>query len=241
MTADAVSFARDLVGRLDAALPGMLLGAYLHGSVALGGFIPGRSDVDILFVAARPLSSAEKTVVAAVLGGYIGCPGTGIETSIILPGCARDPSSGAFELHLTTGADPKVVDGAGHAGDSDLVLHVAVCRAAGIALAGPPPAEVFGEVPRPLLLAHLRGELEWALENAPVHYAVLNAARAWRFAVEGVICSKLDGATWASARDPERRAMLDAAVAAQHGAPFSPTLVARASQYVREAIERLSR
>jgi hypothetical protein len=47
-------------------------------------------------------------------------------------------------------------------------------------------------------------------------YSVLNACRAWRFAVEGVLGSKLEGAAWARARWPDTGS-IDAAVALRHG------------------------
>lgn len=49
-------------------------------------------------------------------------------------------------------------------------------------------------------------------------YSVLNASRAWRFAAEDALGSKLDGAAWARERwsNPE---VIDAAVDLRHGRP----------------------
>ena len=49
-------------------------------------------------------------------------------------------------------------------------------------------------------------ELRWGAERAPGEYAVLNACRAWRFAVDGALVSKIEGGQWALGRvhDPER-------------------------------------
>jgi hypothetical protein len=73
-----------------------------------------------------------------------------------------------------------VVDGEGHGGDSDLVMHFAVLREHGRALLGQLPEELFPVVPRPLLLNAILGELEWARQQASPSYLVLNACRAWR-------------------------------------------------------------
>ena len=47
---------------------------------------------------------------------------------------------------------------------------------------------------------------------------MLNAARAWRFAVTGELGSKLDGASWAANRW-YRPSVIDAAVELRHGRP----------------------
>jgi tRNA nucleotidyltransferase (CCA-adding enzyme) len=56
-----------------AACGGRLRAAYLHGSGALGGWIAGRSDVDLLFVAAddvagQPLGAVGEVLAAAGSG-----------------------------------------------------------------------------------------------------------------------------------------------------------------------------
>ncbi|MGH9252577.1 MAG: hypothetical protein ACRD0W_24125, partial [Acidimicrobiales bacterium] len=63
-------------------------------------------------------------------------------------------------------------------GDPDLLMHYVACRAAGIVVRGPPPAELVGEVARIDVLGDLEVELRWALDDAPEAYGVLNACRA---------------------------------------------------------------
>ncbi len=79
------------------------------------------------------------------------------------------------------------------AGDPDLIMHYAVCRAAGITLLGPPPLDSIGPVDRAIVLGYLADELGWGLANAPECYAVLNACRALAFLGDGRIVSKVAG------------------------------------------------
>lgn len=51
---------------LDAALPGALLGMYVYGSVALGAYVHGSSDVDFLAVAARELATPDVAALERV-------------------------------------------------------------------------------------------------------------------------------------------------------------------------------
>jgi streptomycin 3"-adenylyltransferase len=103
-----------------------------------------------------------------------------------------------FELDLTTSeAGERPTLGHDRPGHSDYLMHFAVCREHGRALTGPPPAEVFAEAPAHLLAAAFADELVWAAEHAPPAYQVLNACRAWRYAAERVLCSKIAGGEWA--------------------------------------------
>jgi streptomycin 3"-adenylyltransferase len=211
-------FTETVAGTLRAILGESLLGVYLHGSGSMGGWSPERSDVDILAVAARPLTDSEKHAVSSALGA-LDVPGVGIEFSLVThPSLGSISPKPAFELHVTTGPTAHVVDGAGHRGDPDLVLHYVVCRERGLAAFGPPPSDVFPDMPRRLVLAQLRDELEWAEEHAPPRYQVLNALRAWAYADDGRLLSKLEGAEWAIERE-RFAALARAAMAAQSGGP----------------------
>jgi aminoglycoside adenylyltransferase-like protein/nucleotidyltransferase-like protein len=209
-----------------------LVGVYAHGSLLLGGYLPERSDVDVLVVVEDALSTHEQATIAGRLSEEaLPCPAVGLELSIVTRASAAAPSARpAFELHVTTApADVKVVDGHRHPGDPDLVLHFAVCRRLA--------AEVFAEVPRSLVLAQLADELVWAVEHAAPEYAVLNACRARRYAADGVLVSKVDGGRWALTRltEPERT-LVDAALARQTGTePTAPIDLEAAPSFVMSA------
>jgi streptomycin 3"-adenylyltransferase len=100
----------------------------------------------------------------------------------------------------TEPGDEKVVVGPEAGGDPDLVMHYAVCRAAGLAVRGGPPEALIGEISRADVLTYLDGELAWAMRSQSEAYAVLNACRAWEYVVSGEIVSKVDGARFAIER-----------------------------------------
>jgi hypothetical protein len=97
------------------------------------------------------------------------------------------------------------------------VLDRAIAHRSGVVICGPPPAEVFPKVPRRLLLNSMTESMRWHREHEKATlYSVLNASRAWRFAADGVLGSKLEGATWARERWPNPQ-VIDAAVELRHG------------------------
>ena len=220
-----------------------LVGVYLHGSAALGEWEPTQSDVDLLVVAARSLDRREKLEIGSRLHHpSLHSPGTGLELNVVTAAVAADPPRlPPWELHVTTGRERKVADGAGHPGDPDLVLYFAVCRRVGIAVAGPPPAEVFAEPPRAWLLERAVEELRWAMgHGASFAYRVLTACRAWRFLDEDQLDSKVGAGEWARPllADP---AVVDAALAAQRGLAPMPVAAAdlgAADRLVGEVLER---
>jgi streptomycin 3"-adenylyltransferase len=240
--ADVLGYSREVADRL-ASIVKSLVGVYLHGSAAFGDFAQGRSDIDILAVSSGALRGAIKQRLRDALSPRsLPCPGTGLEFSLVRRDSLRPLASAPpFELHIATktrDAAEKFVDGNGHPGDPDLVLHYAVAKSHGVTLLGPPPSEVFPKVPRGLLLRALLGELEWAEANASGTYQVLTAARAWLFAVEDVICSKSDGANWARQRvdDPS---VIDAALEHRRGAEAHPD-EERARAFVQDVKARLA-
>jgi predicted nucleotidyltransferase len=205
--------------RLAAAIDG-LVGLYVHGSLALGGFRPERSDVDVLAVVEASMSADRQLALGrALLSAAYPCLGTGLEMSVITASTAADLGDCPFEVHVAT--PETVTPGADHPGDPDLVLYAEVCRRSGIVVAGPPAEAVFGQVPRDRLIDSMIAELEWGLSSAPFEYAVLNACRALLFASDGSLCSKVDGGDWylgIHAGDP----IVTAALARQRGGDRGP-------------------
>lgn len=221
-----------------------LVGLYLHGSAALGGWSAELCDVDLLGVVARPLDQRVKRLVAArLLHPALACPAErGLELSLVTAAAAADPPPRPpFELHVTT-APPEPASNLGGPGstDPDLLLYFAVCRRSGLAVTGAPPERVFAEPPRDWLLQRAASELRWALRHGSFAYRVLNACRAWRLLEDGVLSSKVDGGRWARRRlaDPS---LVDAALAAQRGLapmPEAAADLAAADRLVADVLAR---
>ena len=240
-----------------------LIGVYLHGSGALGGWSPERSDVDLLGVVARPLERRAKKVISArVNHPSLACPApAGLELSLVTAAVAADPPKRPpFELHLSTGPSPQTHLGGPDATDPDLLLHFAVCRRAGVAVAGPDPVGVFAEPPRAWLLERAAAELRWAVRHGTFAYRVLTACRAWRYLEDDVLGSKVESGRWARIRLADARsprgatsappdlpgtaALVDAAVAAQTGLapmPGAAADLAAADGFVAAVLERFQK
>jgi len=137
--------------------------------------------------------------------------------SVVTVVSASTPSDApAFELHIAT-QERRLVDGLDQGGDPDLVAHFAVTMARGRALFGPPPADVFVPVKRSRLLRSFAEDLAWAVERGLAGYAVLNACRALRSALDEGLYSKLEGGSWALDRGIGDRALITAALRRQQG------------------------
>jgi hypothetical protein len=220
-----------VAGACTALVPG-LVGVYVHGSAALGGFGPA-SDLDVLVVAG---GDAEWPALAAQLLMDCGHPRT-LELSVVeASACAHPARPWPYLLHVNSGESRFGVDPG--SGDRDLLAHYAVAGAAGIAIVGPPAADVFGRVSRDDLLEYLREELRWAGESADQRYAVLNACRAIAYADEGLLLSKVGGARWWLHRfGPEP--LVDEALGAQEDGRDLGSCSTRARSFIATRIEDL--
>jgi hypothetical protein len=99
------------------------------------------------------------------------------------------------------------------------ILDRAIAHRSGVTITGPPAAEVFDDIERSVLLQAMAASMRWHREHEPATlYSVLNAARAWRFAEDNVLGSKLEGAAWARERWPHPW-VIDGAVQLRHGRP----------------------
>jgi hypothetical protein len=190
-------YLRSCVAVLERALAANLVGTHLYSSAAVGDFIPGRSDLDVVVVVRRPLARDPALALADELCAVVPpFPTKGLDLTVVTLDSARtEQPTPRVELKvLTFFGDARTADDEPD-GDTRVVMHFACCRDHGIALTGPPPREVFAPVSLPDYLIALGRELNRAW--MPPHYIVLNACRDLRFIEEGVICSKVGGALWA--------------------------------------------
>lgn len=220
-TAEIAAFGDHVAQVLAHTLGTDLVGVYFVGSVALGGYVAGESDVDIAAVTSPALSDPQKhRVAAAVLDASTACPARGLEFTLYRREVVGSRPTGAdFEVNVNGGPRMPTVVHLNATLESAFwyVLDREIVRRSGLAITGPPPSTIFADIPRSTLLEALRASLEWhrTHERASL-YSVLNACRAWRFAEENVLGSKLEGATWARARWPSPE-LIDAAVALRRG------------------------
>jgi hypothetical protein len=246
-TPEIASFGVRVASVLARILGDDLVGVYFVGSVALGGYVPGESDVDIAAVSGSALSEGQKHGVAsAIVKVSEVCPARGVEFTLYRRDVAGSLPEGAdFEVNANGGQrtptsvhlDATAEQGFWYA------LDRAIAHRSGIVISGPPSRTVFVDVPRRTLLEAMSESMAWhrAHEKATL-YSVLNACRAWRFAEEDVLGSKLEGATWARARWPDTD-VIDAAVALRRGEDAAldqsavDALLAAAATHLREAAQ----
>ena len=221
LTPEVLAFGDQVAVALARILGTDLVGAYFVGSVALGGYVPGESDIDIAAVSSAALTDPQrKSVASAVIETSAACPTRGVEFTLYRRDVAGSPPAGAdFEVNANGGPRmPTAVhmDATAEPGFW-YVLDRAIAHRSGLAISGPPARRIFADVPRSTLLESMYESIAWhrAHEKATL-YSVLNACRAWRFAAVDVMGSKLEGATWARARWPDA-GVIDAAVALRHG------------------------
>jgi hypothetical protein len=200
-------YLQDVVRRLRSILGDELVGAYAGGSLALGGYDPGRSDVDIAVVSrGRLADEAKLEIVGALRHEALPCPARGLELVVYPETTVREATPDAgYELNLNTGRSMRfhlsLSPGDGEA-EHWYGIDRAVVRGHGRALFGPPPHRLFAAMPRAMLLGLLIESLRWH-ERAGVAReddAVLNACRALRYAAEETWSSKAEAGEWARGR-----------------------------------------
>ena len=225
LSAEIEHYLAALVARLGDALGDRLVGAWLFGSGALGDLDPATSDLDVQVVTTVRLPRAERErLTARVSHPELPCPVRGLELVVYARDDLENPLGPAFQVNLNTG--PRMTQHVAYDPSEDprfwFVLDVAIGREAGRTLAGPPPAEVFPELPVPLVLDSLQQALAWFAANDPRGgQAALAAARAWAWAEEGRWLAKGPAAVWLASRvtrELEARSRA-ATLRARRGAP----------------------
>ncbi|HET9901346.1 MAG TPA: aminoglycoside adenylyltransferase domain-containing protein, partial [Actinomycetes bacterium] len=219
--AEVRAYGSKVAANLHAVLGDALHGVYFVGSIALGGYVAGESDIDMVAVSEHAIVDQMKPqLAAAVYDTTKSCPTRGLEFTLYRRAVARStPVAADFEINVNGG--PRMARDIHLDPRSEppfwYVLDRAIAHRCGVEIAGPPPADVFADVSREALLDAMIQSMRWHREHEKTAlYSVLNACRAWRFAAEDVMGSKLEGAAWARERWPSTW-VIDAAVDLRHG------------------------
>lgn len=196
-----------LLSGVEGILAERFVGMYLYGSLALGDFVPERSDIDFLVVTDNELSDDLVSELCLMHEG-IAADGSRwsreLEGSYIPKASLRryDPAN-ARHPHIDREGTLQVEQ---H--DSDWVIQRHVLREWGVTLAGPPPHTLIDPISqddlRAALVALMRGW--WGpMRHDPFRlrhsdyqaYAVLTMCRVLYTMQHGTIVSKSVAARWA--------------------------------------------
>ncbi len=236
------AYLEQVVTTLQNRLKQRLVGIYLFGSAAYGGYEPGISDLDVQAVVANSLSTCERKEIAGCLAHQtLPCPARRLEfvcyAQPAIQPAARHPQ---FEMNFNTGAgeqDRLSLDPAEEPSHW-FVLDIAMGRERGRCLMGPEPSHIFAELPRLWELEAIADSLAWHSKHEPTSAnIVLNACGGWRYVVTGRWGSKLEGAAWAQ-QQPACPAVVEHAVQRRRGGPqLDASAVTELIEFVTEAVQ----
>jgi streptomycin 3"-adenylyltransferase len=218
-TADAEirGYVEHVVVSVAAALePNGFVGAYLHGSFAMGSFYRPKSDIDILVVVERDLDPQQRERLAQQLCDLSDARPTvgGLEVSVVHAADTRhfrQPLQ--YEVHYSLMWHARIragtVDFAATHPDPEIAPYCHVIRTRGACLRGRAISEVFGPIPVEAVRGSILDDFAWIIDGDHIveapFYGVLNVCRVLRLEAEGwdQVVSKDEGGMWALARLPE--------------------------------------
>ncbi|WRP07487.1 aminoglycoside adenylyltransferase domain-containing protein [Rossellomorea aquimaris] len=196
-----------------------LIGLYIHGSLAMGGFNPDRSDVDVLVVTKKTMTVETKRKLAKL---FLMCSNSPFPVEISFLNlnqlkewqhpCPYDFHYSEFwreryEKDLVS-ETYKYLNGDVNT-DADLAAHIMITTTRGVCVKGSPIGDVFPLVPRSDYLSSILGDFKDCLTNIeedPI-YCTLNLIRVFWYLKEGVISSKLEAVNWGLLTFPKEMSM----------------------------------
>jgi predicted nucleotidyltransferase len=197
-----------------------LLGMYLHGSLALGGFQPERSDIDVIVVTAQRinLETKRRCIELLLRISRMPCP---LDIRFLVQQdlfpyqhpllCDLHYSESwreNYQQELRTGTWKHWNDSVMR--DPDLAVHLTILHRFGICLYGKPIAEVIPPVPERDFREAIIKDVQVAQGEPlydPISY-ILNACRVCAYLYDGAILSKDAGGVWGLAHLPEQYHLL---------------------------------
>jgi len=175
------SFGGQKAEHLGSVLGDGLVGVYFVGSAALGGYVPGQSDLDVVAVCEKPIPPGRRPQMAEkVFALTADCPARGLEFTLYRREAAgSDSTAAAFELNVNGG---RAMDRSVHLDQSVepgfwYVIDRAIAHRRGVVISGPSPESVFADVPRLVLVSAMAESMSWHRQHeGATLYSVLNAA-----------------------------------------------------------------
>lgn len=197
---------QQIKSRYQTILADVLIGIYIHGSIAFGCYNEQKSDIDFLVVVKEKLSvEIKKQLIQVLIELTKEAPKKGFEMSVLcLKDCQKIAYPTPFDLHFSNmhleHCKNDLDEYCEHMNglDEDLAAHIVVTKSAGIVLYGLPINEVFAEVPEHYYLHSIKNDIENAVEEIvenPV-YIILNLCRVLAYIADRCVLSKKQGGEW---------------------------------------------
>lgn len=248
-------FIQNIKERITEILDGNLSGIYLHGSLAMGGFHPKKSDIDVIVVTKRPLEILTQKDLAQLFLAHSDNPYP-VEISFLY----KDQLTSwqhpcPYDFHYSEYWREKYTDALTQRKDElfsdsikvdgDLAAHFMILNTRGIVLSGKPIEDVFSKVPKEDYLDSILNDYEECLEEIyrkPV-YAVLNMLRVLWYLKEGKVSSKEEAGNWGVTRLPEKLGPIvqkaNESYRKNGVEVFSEDELKRYKRYIRKEVEEL--
>ncbi|GAA0649948.1 hypothetical protein GCM10009535_29970 [Streptomyces thermocarboxydovorans] len=208
----------ELVDRTRAVCGAELVSVLAVGSVALGDYRHGRSDVDVTVAVTPGLPApALEELAGALSHAALPCPAAGLELVVYDADFTARPSGEAgYLLDLNTGNGLPGKISYDPAGSQPFwyVIDRSVARQCGLPLYGPPAQRVVAAPEHPVLLTALRASVR-EHEEGEGHLAdnrVLNGCRSLMFCRTGRWLPKRRAAAAVAEAEPAFRPLLEAAL-----------------------------
>lgn len=196
-------FVYHLLDRTQEVVAEELVGFYIHGSLAMGGFNPKSSDIDILVVTTTPLSIERKKLLAKM---FLKCSNHPfpVEVSFLNEEQLKDweyPTP--FDFHFSEYwrsryEEETVLLSEMPKNDTDLAAHIMITNHSGICIWGKPIDKVFPTVPKVDYLSSILTDYEDCLKDIELNpvYCTLNLIRVYRYLKEDKVSSKQEAGKW---------------------------------------------
>ena len=205
---------KEYIDLINDALPGLLAGLYLHGSLALDAFNPGLSDIDFISITSRRCTRADIDTLRVVHDTLAQRhPHAQLEGSYL-----QWPDIGQFED--TIAPHPHIHDGVLHPSGYHDINAVTwwILKHRGIAVCGPPPDQLGIEVDWDDLIAKMHHNMNtywarfttdprriaWLLDDYGIQWTVLGVLRQFYTFREGAITSKEGAGNYGLAHTPRQ-------------------------------------
>ena len=207
-------FLTGLIRKMHQQLKTPIVGVYLHGSLAMGGFNPTRSDIDLLVVTDVPVGMAEKQKLVAFFLKQSGNPFpvevSFLNVSQLVEWQFPTPYDFHFSEYWRERYEQDVAQGTTACLDGedkydiDLAAHITILNHRGICIEGRPIHEIFPTVPKADYLSSILDDYADCLEGIREKqvYSMLNLLRVYWYLKEGEICSKKEAGVWGAENLP---------------------------------------